>query len=225
MVAGAAGGAAEGVRGATQAAVFAAFSFAAASAVPFLSDAARARLSAIGFGAPPLLILAFATVLGAAALWQLGRLGYFRPLPGPTLRPAIRAAALLALPLILADAFFPLPAAINHPWPEAWLYYPMAAVPEAVLSLVPLVLLYPMIRRPVLAIPLAALAAPALALAWGPGGASLLVAAQAWGAGMVELMLLRRSGVTALIAFRLAHTLIWNILWGAARLWLGLAPA
>ena len=211
------------MRGAAQAAVFAAYSFAAASAVPFLSDAARVRLSAIGFGAPPLLILAFATVLGAAALWQLDRHGFFRPLPGPTIRPAIRAAALLALPLILADAFFPLPAGINHPWPEAWLYYPMAAVPEAVLSLVPLALIHPLIRRPWLTVPLAALAAPALALAYAPAGAPLLIAAQAWGTGVVELLLLRRGGVTALIAFRLAHALIWYILWGAARLWLGFA--
>ena len=131
-----------------QEALFVLLAFVAASAVPFLPAIAQARYAALGFGAPPLLMLALATVTGAGALWTLRLGGFFALRPGAGLAQAIYLGA-LAVPVAVAiDLVRPFPRDLNAAWPEAWLFYPsIAVVAVALLQLAPLALLYGLLRR------------------------------------------------------------------------------
>jgi len=205
--------------------------FAAASAVPFLSPDAKARFSALFLGAPPLLTIAIATVTGTGALWLLGARGFFvAPAPaqgepgrkpGLGLGPAFYWGAMLAAAAIALDLVVPAGADAGPGWPAAWLFESARAVVRlALLHLVPLALLVALIRRPQPAMLLAAAVAPGAALAAGAmRGETLALAPQtlAWATALAEFALLRRHGLGAMVAFRAAHTLVWQILWGGAR--------
>lgn len=199
--------------------------FAAASAIPFLPADAQARYSDFGFGAPPLLMLAVATVAGSVALVGLRRQGFFAAgQRGWGVGAAARWATVLAVPVIFVDLVSPFPRAINVPWPEAWLFYPsIAVVAEAVLHLVPLAIVYMLTRRAWFAILAAAMTEPVLqtAFVFGvPGWQAVFVAVQVLAIGLIELTLFRRHGLAALIGFRWVYYLHWHMLWGQVRLWL-----
>lgn len=210
------------MRAGRQEGLFLAFSFAAASAVPFLPQAAHARFAAYGFGAPPLLMLAISAVAGTAAIWSLRREGFFAPAPGSGLGAALRWATALAPVMVFADLLNPFPEGINVAWPEAWLFYPAIALPaEAALHLVPLALVFaatglvwPSILAAALTEPLLQLLAGADLTAWQRG----LVAGQVFVFALVGLALFRRHGIVALLALRVVYYLWWHLLWGAARL-------
>lgn len=212
------------MRAGRQEALFIAACFAAASAILFLSPAGRDRFGAFAAGAPPLLMLAVATVLGAVAIGSLRRNGFFAQAEqrGTGLAAAARLASVLALPPILADLASPFPEAANVPWPDAWLFYPaIAVVAVAVLQLAPLALAQAFTGRAWLAIATAALTEPALQAVYSlgqPGWQIAFVAGQVFLAGLAGLILFRRHGIGALIWFRLVYYLLWHILWGAARL-------
>ena len=123
-------------------ALFLALCFAAATLVSLLARDARERFSEFGFGAPPLLMLSVATVAGTAALWSLGRGGFFpRGRQGGGLRAAAVLATLLAAASILADLAGLLPRTPEIAWPDAWAFYPaLAVIDESLLRLVPLAL-------------------------------------------------------------------------------------
>lgn len=205
--------------------------FAAASAVPFLPPDAKARFAALFLGAPPLLTIALATVSGTGALWLLGSRGFFAApdppdgapsrKPGLGLGPAFYWGAMIAAAAIALDLVVPAGADAAPGWPAAWLLEPaLAVVRLALLHLVPLALLVALIRRPRPAMLLAAAMVPGAALAAGAmRGEPLALAPQmlAWATGLAEFALLRRHGLGAMVAFRAAHTLVWQILWGGAR--------
>lgn len=197
--------------------------FAAASAVPFLSSEDKARFAGLAFGAPPLLTLAAATVAGTGALWLLGRRGFFadpRP-PGTGLGAALYGGALLGAAAIALDLAAPASRQPEPGWPGAWLFHPAAAVAElALLHLVPLAAMIAALRRPLPAILLAAAVAPGAGLAaQAAQGVPPAVAAalMASATALVEFRLLRRHGLGAMVAFRMTHTLVLEILWGGAR--------
>ncbi len=205
-----------------QEAAFVACCFAAASAIPFLPPEAQAAFGAHGLGAPPLLMLAAATVAGTASLVVLRQGGFFGEGPaGSGFGAALRLATALALPVVLVDLARPFPASAAVPWPAAWLFYPaIAVVAAAALNLVPLALIHLATGRPALAIGAALLAEPAVHWAFGgalPGWQRVFVAVQAAAFGLVGLSLLRRHGVLALLAFRVVYAVHWHILWGEAR--------
>ncbi|MDH3263106.1 MAG: hypothetical protein OEM24_03825 [Paracoccaceae bacterium] len=210
------------MRAGRQEGLFLAFCFAAASAIPFLPEAAQARFAAYGLGAPPLLMLAISAVAGTAAIWSLRRGGFFAPAPGTGLGTALRWATALASIMVLVDLLSPFPEGINVAWPEAWLFYPAIAVAaEAALHLVPLALVFAATGRVWPSILAAALAEPVLqtALAAGlPGWQRALVAGQVFLIALVGLALFRRHGIAALTALRVVYYLWWHLLWGAARL-------
>lgn len=216
------GGPARPRRGAREAG-FVLLCFAAASAVPFLPPQDKARFAAMAFGAPPLLTLAAATVAGTGALWLLGRRGFFaepRP-PGTGLGAALYGGAMLGAAAVALDMALPSPGAAGPPWPGAWLFHPVAAVAAfALLHLLPLAALFAVLHRPLPAILLAGAAAPlAEAAAQVARGASPLLAAAvlAWATALIEFRLLRRHGLAAAVGFRMAHALVFGILWGGLR--------
>lgn len=213
-----------------QEAALVALCFAAATAIPFLPPEAQARFGTAAGGAPPLLLVAVATVLGTGAVWSLRTEGFFGEGPaGGGLGTAVRIGAAFALPLVVADLAHPWPADINQSWPAAWLYYPaLAVVTAALLQAVPLALAHLALRRAWPAMILAAAVAPGLQALWPsgqPGWQRALAAAVLFGLGLTALSLFRRHGIAALIAAQLAHAVVWRVLWGAARLVLPLAPA
>ncbi|MCX7646860.1 MAG: hypothetical protein N2Z62_16390 [Rhodobacteraceae bacterium] len=201
--------------------------FAAASAVPFLSPEDKARLASRAFGAPPLLMLAAATVAGTGALWLLGQRGFFadpRP-PGTGLGAALYGGGMLAAAAAALDLVMPSGRQPDPGWPGAWLFHPAAAVAAlALLHLVPLAALVALLRRPLPAMLLAAAVAPGAGLAAqaAQGAAPAIAAALlAWATALVEFRLLRRHGLAAMVGFRMTHTLVLDILWGGARHALG----
>lgn len=203
-------------------ALFLALCFAAATLVSLLAREARERFSEFGFGAPPLLMLSVATVAGTAALWSLGRGGFFpRGRQGGGLRAAAVLATLLAAASILADLAGLLPRTPEIAWPDAWAFYPaLAVIDESLLRLVPLALVFALVRRAGPAILGAALAGALLRTALVAGGLDtpwLIVAGQDLVFGLAGLYLLRRHGLIALFTLRLVYDLHWHILWGAAR--------
>ena len=202
--------------------LFLAFSFAAASAIPFLPETAQARFAALGFGAPPLMMLAIAAVAGTAAIWSLRRAGFFAPVPGSGLRAAFWWATALAPLAVLVDLASPFAAETNVAWPAAWLFYPaIAVVAEAVLHLAPLALVFAATGRAWLSILAAALTEPALQTALNaelPGWQRGFVAGQVLVFGLAGLTLFRRHGIAALVALRVVYYLWWHVLWGSARL-------
>lgn len=187
-----------------------------------MDPATKARFSGFGFGMPPLMMLALASVLGAGALWSLRHAGFFAAAAGSGLRAALRWGAVLAPVMIVVDLIAPFPRALNVGWPDAWLFYPaIAPVAEAALHLVPLALAFALTRRAWAAIALAALAEPALQAVLAAGLQPWQQAAvflQVYALSLLGLGLLRRHGVAALLALRLGYYLFWHILWGAARL-------
>ncbi|MCU0911041.1 MAG: hypothetical protein MUE98_06770 [Rhodobacteraceae bacterium] len=205
-------------------ALFAGLCFAAASAIPFLPPEAQARYAATGFGAPPLLMLAAATVAGTAALWSLRRGGFFaQPSSGGGMARAVYTGAALIPVAVAIDLARPYPRDLNVPWPEAWLYYPsIAVVAVALLHLVPLALVHAVFRRAWPAILLAAAVEPGLQLAAGATPLPVPASGLALAVVLVELALLRRHGILVALAFRLTYALGWHVLWGGARLALGI---
>jgi hypothetical protein len=210
--------------------LFFALAFTAASAIPFLSPEAQAEFSAHGFGAPPLLILALAAVLGSGSLWILRERGFFA---GPSrrtgIRRAVRIAAMLALVAIGVDLIAPVTRPAGPGWPDAWLFHPALAVATLALAqLLPLTLALLLTRNAIAAIVLAALceAGVQTAIVAGYGTSPLsLLAAQVFLTSLVQLWLFRRHGLGALIAFAMVFTICTDILWDAARLHLALGGA
>ena len=168
-------------------------------------------------------MLALATVTGAGALWTLRLGGFFALRPGAGLAQAIYLGA-LAVPVAVAiDLVRPFPRDLNAAWPEAWLFYPsIAVVAVALLQLAPLALLYGLLRRAWPAMVLASAVESGVQLAAGsaplPAATFTLVLALA----LAELVLLRRHGIGAAILFRVTYYLGWHVLWGGARLALGI---
>jgi hypothetical protein len=210
------------VRAGWQEALFLVAAFLAASAVFLLSPEGQARVAGHGLGAPPLLILAAATVLGTGSLVLLRRGGFFSPAAGAGLSAALGWASGFAAAAVLADLAAPFGREINVPWPDALAFYPaIAVVAVAALQLVPLALLHLATGRAWVAIGCAAAVEPALQVALAPGlppWQQAFVAAQVLLFGVVGLSLFRRHGIAALLALRLIYALWWHVLWGAARL-------
>jgi hypothetical protein len=210
------------VRAGFQEGLFLAFCFAAASAVPFLPEAAQDRFASYAFGMPPLMMLAIAAVAGTAAIWSLRRAGFFARAPGSGIGPAAGWATALAVVTVLVDLLKPYPDAINVLWPSAWLFYPaIAVVAEVALHLVPLALAFALTRRAWAAILVASLTEPVLQTALDPGQPGWqqgAVAGLVFVFALVGLVLFRRHGVAALLALRVVYYLWWHVLWGAARL-------
>lgn len=206
-----------------QEALFVLLAFAAASAVPFLPAPVQERYAAQGFGAPPLLMLALATVAGAGALWSLRTAGFFAFRPGVGLVQAVYFGA-LAVPVAVAiDLVRPFPAGPPVGWPQAWLFYPsLAVVAVALLQLTPLALLYGAIRRAWPAMLLTAAAEPGARILLGAAQPPAAAVAPIFAVVLAELLLLRRHGILAALAFRLTYDLGWHVLWGGGRLALGI---
>lgn len=206
-----------------QEALFVGLCFAAASAVPFLPEAVQARYGPAGLDAPPLLLIAAATVLGTGAIWLLRQGRFFAaPMAGLGLMRAVHAGAMLVPVAVALDLAGAEPPRAAVPWPEAWLFHPSAAVPAtAALILVPLALTHAALRRAWPAM-LASAAAQPLALlatgAVGTGAAGVAVAGFSYLSALVEMTFLRRHGILAALAFRLVLVVGWQVLWGGARM-------
>lgn len=144
-------------------------------------------------------------------------------------------ATALAVVAVAVDVTIPFPEDINRQWPESLLYYPtVAVVAEVVLHLVPLAAVLALTGwrfepdagfdgRALIAIVTVALTETVfqtLASAAGDDDPRLLpfVAVHLTIFGVVELALLRRSGLGPMITMRLTYYLWWHIVWGHTRL-------
>lgn len=211
-------------------AVFAAVAVlgAAISWLPLAADYARFLMQV-----PPPLAALVAGVLGLASVAALERLGWW---PHPIRRPSawLAPAAGLAVPfaafVVVFDLLAPFPPDLNVGLPWALLFYPVTgSTAQSLLHLVPLVLAFWALRRwgragVWAAILLAALPEAVFQAAVGGFGLrGAFVGAHVLAFGVVELWMLRRGGVAAMIAFRLTYYLLWHVIWGAVRLGSGAA--
>lgn len=213
-------------------AAIALFAATVALAAPLIPRAPFAPYSA---GLPPVLAVLLAATLGAAALWQLQRLGWAattRP-PARKLLALTTMGAAFALPTVALDLARPFPADINAPLPEALLFYPaIGLVAEAIFHLAPLALIASLASRAsralpaalTVAFPVAALAValiePAFqVLAGAPDPArNAAMTAILTAFGLTQIHTLRRHGFLAAYTLRMGYYLVWHILWGTARL-------
>lgn len=210
----------------TQSAGFALLCLAAVPLVLVLPADAAARFRGYGMGLPPVVMLAASGLAGAVALAGLDRLGFFMPGPRQCRAGIIRAVALgsaLAVPTILVDLAHPFPATMNAAFPASLIFYPsIALVAEAAFHLVPLALLLTLLRRPLVAIALAACVEPVFQTAFAAPGEPIwqtaFVAVNVFAIGFLQIVLLRRYGIAALLALRLTYYLWWHIVWGGLRL-------
>lgn len=183
----------------------------------------------------PLLAVAAASVLGAAALWVLTRFGFAIIKGRPTLRGIGLSAVLatvLAVAIMVADFFIRYPRDLNVPLPQALLFYPaIGLVAEIVFHLLPLAVLVPVLnliagrigqeRVVWLSILLVAVCEPTFQVALG-GGHSVWGNVYTWMhvfvIALLQLYVFRRFDFAAMYSFRLFYYAYWHILWGTFRL-------
>lgn len=183
---------------------------------------------------PPVAVILGLAVLGTAALWRLGAIGWTGPRTLPPGRAMIGLSVLgtaFALPTVLYDILSPWSHDINAPVPEALAFYPaIAFVAETAFHLLPLAALSLLIPgRFRTAAFLAAMIEPGFQILADFGGnatiaRSAYMAVHLTAFNLVQIALLRRHGFLASFIFRISYYLIWHILWGVARLWI-LFPA
>jgi hypothetical protein len=188
------------------------------------------------FGAAhPLLVVAVVSVVGAAALRALTRLG-FAIVRGRSTVQGIGLSAVLAtaiaLAVVIADIIIRYPRDLNVPLPQAPLFYPVVGlVAEVVFHLLPLAILLPALnlvagrlgkQRVVwLGILLAATLEPTFQVVLG-GTGSAWSAVYTWlhvfTIAVLQLYVFRRFDFAAMYSFRLIYYAYWHILWGVIRL-------
>lgn len=177
--------------------------------------------------------VALVTAIGWFAVRFVDGRGWFGHRPGYTV--AVVAATALAVVAAAVDLTIPFPEDMNRAWPESLLYYPsVALVAEVVLHLAPLAALLALTGwrfepnegldgRALIAIGAVALTETffqVVASAAGDDDPRLLpfVAIHLTVIGVIELALLRRSGLGPMLTLRLTYYLWWHIVWGNARL-------
>lgn len=186
----------------------------------------------------PVLAVAIATALGAAALAALARIADFRPAAAPGARrtfvPVAVVTTAFAFAMIGADLVWRFPVDINIALPQALLLYPvMGLIAEAVFHLVPLAVLLGaaallLRRRPGrqviwLAMLPVALVEPVFQVSadlFEPPVAplSVFVVVHLTAFSLIQLEVLRRYGFLALFGMRMVYYAWWHLAWGYARL-------
>ncbi len=194
--------------------------------VPFLSEPAILRFSDFGFGIAPSAMLLISGAIGFASIRSLRRTGFLRHAANGPFSGIVAAAALasvLVLPTILLDVYRPFAENINVPLPDALIFYPaIALVAQTAFFLVPVALVFGVSRLSSLAILVAALVEPVFQVAFQYSGTltgqDILLGVQIFAISLAQLLLFRRYGFFAMLAFRLVYYLHWHILWGQLRL-------
>jgi hypothetical protein len=183
-----------------------------------------------------ILVIAVASVVGAAALWVLRSQYTFVILRGRATLGGIALSAVLATALgvaiVIADLFIRYPEDTNVPVPRALLFYPAVGfVAEIVFHVLPLALLLlaltPLAGRlgrervVWLGILLVAVLEPTFqvlfegkAFTWGDAYTWVHIFAIA----ALQLYVFRRFDFVTMYAFRLVYYAYWHILWGVIRL-------
>ncbi len=180
----------------------------------------------------PAITVAAAGAAGLGALVFLEHRGFWRCATSAETVRGIAVATAAAVPLaavaIGVDVASGFPEDTNLAWPQAWLAYPaVAVVAETAVHLLPLSGLVWLtnsrftdlrLDRRVWALVLATAAVePAVQVALGSALRAFVVP-HVFVIGVVELLLLRRSGYLSMLCFRGSYYLIWHVLWGQARL-------
>lgn len=217
--------------GGSRLAVIAIFGFAVAASAA-LTWAARDAYAFL-FGPLDLFLLTTITAaLGAAALWLLGRYGWFHAAADwRSVLIALGLGCCLTLPVIIVDVMGGFPAELNVRFPQSLLFYPsLALVAESVFHLVPLALLasvwkvtrFELHPTRMLAIGAVALIEPMFQVAFFAGqsspGTNVFLGLYVLAFNLIALEIFRRSGFLALYALRLGYYFIWHIAWGHLRL-------
>lgn len=183
-----------------------------------------------------ILVVAVASVVGAAALWVLRSRFGFAILRGRATLRGIALSAVLAtamgVAIIVADLFIRYPENTNVPVPRALLFYPaIGFVAEIVFHVLPLAVLLlalsPLAGRlgkervVWIGILLVAALEPAFqvlfegkAFTWGAAYTALHVFVFA----ALQLYVFRRFDFVTMYALRLVYYAYWHILWGVIRL-------
>ncbi len=183
-----------------------------------------------------ILVVVGASLVGAAALWNLQANFGFTILKGRTtlrgMALAVVLATLLAVAIVVADFFIRYPENMNVPVPQALLFYPSVGfVAEILFHVLPLTLLLLAMNLFVgqldqeriiwLGILLVAALEPTFQvlferrpLTWGAAYTWVHVFAIAF----LQLYVFRRFDFVAMYAFRLFYYAYWHILWGVIRL-------
>jgi hypothetical protein len=182
------------------------------------------------------LVLLFAAVAGAGALWLLqSRFDFVLFMGRGTSRGLMLSAGLatiLAIPIVVADFFIRYPEDLNVPIPQAILFYPSVGfIAEIVFHVLPLALLL-IILNPLgrwlgserviwLAILVVAVLEPTFqillggeALTWGSAYTWIHVFAIAF----LQLYVFWRFDFVSMYGFRLVYYAYWHIFWGTLRL-------
>jgi len=177
--------------------------------------------------------VALVTGVGWYALQSIIRRGWIGDRPGYLL--AVVAATALAVVVVAVDLTIPFSEDTNRPWPESILYYPtVAVVAEVAFRIVPLAVLLALtgwrfdpgggferrVMTALVAVALIEVVFQVLASVGGGDDQRLLpfVAVHLAVFGIVELGLLRHSGLSVMLTFRLTYYLWWHIVWGHFRL-------
>lgn len=208
----------------------------AAGMVAILLPAAADDFTRYVGGVHPLLVVVLAAAAGLVALISLHRYGGFQIVSGrATLRgllAAAGAATFFAAAVVIADLLWRYPAAINVPWPRAWLFYPaIGLVAEIVFHLVPfavlLFLLSPLRdsfgqdRLFWTAAILVALLEPTFQAVLAREPLSPRTAytwVHIFAIALCQLALFKRYDFASMYAFRVVYYAYWHVLWGALRL-------
>ena len=182
------------------------------------------------------LVLLFAAVVGAGALWILqSRFDFVLFMGRGTSQGLMLSAGLatiLAIAIVIADFFIRYPEDINVPMPQAILFYPsMGFIAEIVFHVLPLALLL-IILNPLgrwlgnerviwLAIFVVATLEPTFqillggeALTWG----SAYTWVHVFAISFLQLYVFWRFDFVSMYGFRLFYYAYWHILWGTLRL-------
>ncbi len=142
-------------------------------------------------------------------------------------------SSVFLVPIIIVDCFAHLPEMINVLPPESLLFYPsIAYVVEIIFHLLPLTLLYVILRRFIntekiaiiiwICIVIVSLIEPLFQITFSighdPTWKVLYLFLHIWAINLVSLTLFKHYGFVTMYLFRLFYYILWHIVWGAIRL-------
>ena len=183
-----------------------------------------------------IIVIVFASILGAVALWQLQVRYNFVLLMGKgTIRGVLISAAIatmLAIAIVVADYFIRYPEDMNVPLPQALMFYPAVGfVAEIIFHVLPLVLLL-LLLNPLgrwlgseqvvwFGILLVAILEPTFQVLFDSepfSWADVYTWVHVFAIALLQLYVFRRFDFTSMYVFRLIYYAYWHIIWGVIRL-------